>query len=240
MAANILKIVFAKAKADLSANLARAIILCDTVADLPAVNAFTGYELIWGSTAHVIDDNQDYMMDSLGNWYPDGGTVWQNVYTKTETDTLLNAKQDTLTSAQLDAVNSGITAAKVAELYAGDFTTTNTDLLSYLDTSLIDTANSAFEIRRYGKMCFARVSLKTVTAALTGSDIISTSAIPSALRPEKSIYPPLVARNYPAWGPSTLTQAAISIETNGTVTLRTGAASANAAYVIGYFSYYAG
>ncbi len=239
MAANILKITFAKAKSDLSGNYARAIILCDTAADLPAVNAFTGYELIQGSEAIVIDENVKYMMQTGGSWFISGET-FTDVYTKQQIDTLLQGKQDDLTAVQMDAVNSGITAAKVADLYAGDFTTANTDLLSYLDTSLIDTANSAFEIRRYGKMCFARVSLKTVISALTGSDIISTTAIPSTLRPEKSIYPPLVARNYPAWGPSTLTQAAISIETNGNVTLRTGAASTNAAYVIGYFSYYAG
>ena len=36
-------------------------------------------------------------------------------YTKAETDALLNEKQDTLTTAQLAAVDSGITAAKVAQ-----------------------------------------------------------------------------------------------------------------------------
>ena len=36
-------------------------------------------------------------------------------YTKAETDALLNEKQDNLTSAQLAAVNSGITAAKVTQ-----------------------------------------------------------------------------------------------------------------------------
>lgn len=115
MAANILNIEFAKAKADLSANLARAVILCDTVSDLPAINAFTGYELIQGSTAIVIEDNQKYMMNSAGNWYLSGDT-FTDVYTKQQIDTLLQGKQDDLTAVQMDAVNSGITAAILQEL----------------------------------------------------------------------------------------------------------------------------
>lgn len=115
MAANILKITFAKAKSDLSGNYARAIILCDTAADLPAVNTFTGYELIQGSEAIVINENTKYMMDSGGNWYISGDT-FTDVYTKQQIDTLLNAKQDDLSAVQMDAVNSGITAAILQEL----------------------------------------------------------------------------------------------------------------------------
>jgi hypothetical protein len=213
MAANILQITYARAKADLSGNLVRAEILCDTAADLPAINAFSGYELMQGCKAHVIDENQDYMLDSGGSWHPYGGTDWQNVYTKTETDALLAAKQDELT-------------------------TSRTDLLSYIDSTLIDTANSAFEIRRYGKTCFARISLRTITSALTGVDTINTVAIPSALRPEKSIYFPVVARNQAGWASATLVQTAISVDTSGNVILRTLTEKANVAYVTGYLSYY--
>lgn len=116
MAANILQITYARAKADLTGNLVRAEILCDTAADLPAVNAFSGYELLQGSKSHVIDDNNDYMLDSGGSWHPYGGTDWQNVYTKSETDMLLDAKQEELSAVQMDAVNSGITAAILTEL----------------------------------------------------------------------------------------------------------------------------
>jgi hypothetical protein len=56
------------------------------------------------------------MIDSAGNWHIYGGEIWQNVYTKTETDALLDDKQDELNAAQLAAVNSGITAAKLATL----------------------------------------------------------------------------------------------------------------------------
>lgn len=238
MAASIYEIIRSRRNSSNTASIILCTLLCDTSADLPARTGLTGYEIDMGSKAIVIEDNTEYRMNSAGNWFLSGDT-YVNVYTEQEIDTLLDDKQDELTTAQMDAVNSGITAAKLAELYAGNFTTTNTNLLSYLDTSLIDTANSAFEVRKYGKMCFARVSLKTVTTALTGSDIINTTAIPSTLRPEKSIYLPLVARNSPAWGAATLTQAAISIETNGNVTLRTGAEKANAVYVIGYFNYYA-
>lgn len=215
MAVSIEEVYRSKRNNTNTATIILAKLVCDTASDLPSQSGLTGYILEQGCKADVISENKAYKIDSAGNWHVSGGEMWQNVYTESEIDSMMLTKQDVLTSS-------------------------STDLLTYLDTSLIDTANSAFEIRQYGKMCFARVSLKTITTALTGSDIISTTAIPSTLRPEKSIYPPLVARNYPAWGPSTLTQAAISIETNGNITLRTGAEKANAAYVIGYFSYYTG
>ena len=91
-----LQIEFAKAKNDLSGNYARGFILCDSVSDLPTINAFTGYTLVQGSKAHVIDVNQDYMLSSDGTWYPYGGEMWQNVYTKMEIDALLEGKQDEL------------------------------------------------------------------------------------------------------------------------------------------------
>lgn len=46
----------------------RAVILCDTVADLPGVNDFTDYILTQGSTAHVISTAEDYQMQSDGTW----------------------------------------------------------------------------------------------------------------------------------------------------------------------------
>lgn len=120
MAANILEITFAKAKNDLSGNYARAIILCDTAADLPAVNAFTNYELIQGSEAIVIDENVKYMMDSGGNWYISGDT-FTDVYTKQQIDTLLQAKQDEIE-----------TKATVADIYGfGTVIPSNSDFNDY-------------------------------------------------------------------------------------------------------------
>lgn len=113
MACSILEITYSKFISDADGNLIRAVLLCDTSAELPGNTYFSGYTLIQGSTCHVIDDNQDYMLDSGGTWYPYGGEMWQNVYTKTESDTLLAVKQNLLDVAQLAAVNSGITAAKL-------------------------------------------------------------------------------------------------------------------------------
>ena len=99
---------------------------CDSVTDLPAQNQTT-YKIGIGSTAHIIDTNAEYAITSAGIWYVQtaGIDVYTkaqtdallnqkanaaDVYTKTQTDTLLNAKQNALSSSQLDAVNSGINA----------------------------------------------------------------------------------------------------------------------------------
>lgn len=60
---------------------------CDTAADLPAVNAFTGLTLLMGSRAHDIDQNAWYEMQSGGTWVlQDAGTA---AYTKSEVDALI-------------------------------------------------------------------------------------------------------------------------------------------------------
>lgn len=51
-------------------------------------------------------------------------------YTKAETDALLNEKQDTLTTAQLAAVNSGVTAEKV-EHYDNIYAVMNYNALNH-------------------------------------------------------------------------------------------------------------
>lgn len=113
MAVSVLETIKSRANASNTAYIAVLSLLCDTYTDLPTQYGLTGYELAQGCKAHVIDTNTDYMLDSTGTWHIYGGEIWQNVYTKTETDALLDDKQDELTTAQLDAVNSGITAAKL-------------------------------------------------------------------------------------------------------------------------------
>lgn len=145
MAANILQITYARAKADLTGNLVRAIILCDTAADLPAVNAFSGYELMQGSESIVIDENRKYMMQTGGTWYVSGDT-FIDVYTKSETDTLLASKQDDLTAVQMDAVNSGITAAILSELqsyHTINSIPSNSDVDDYSDRGIYTVGSSS-------------------------------------------------------------------------------------------------
>ena len=113
MAVSILETIKSKANSGNTAYIVVLSLLCDTYSDLPTQYGLTGYELAQGCKAHVIDTNSDYMLDSAGTWHIYGGEIWQNVYTKSETDALLDDKQDELTTAQLAAVNSGITAAKL-------------------------------------------------------------------------------------------------------------------------------
>lgn len=74
----------------------RAHILCDTLSDLPAnVDAISGYRLSIGCTADIIDTAARYRMDSSGSWHvQEQGT---DFYTKSEIDTMMAAKQNTLT-----------------------------------------------------------------------------------------------------------------------------------------------
>lgn len=63
-------------------------ISCDTVADLPAqAGGITGYYLEQESTAHVIEDNTIYTLDSNGTWILQDEASRMDVYTKAETDT---------------------------------------------------------------------------------------------------------------------------------------------------------
>lgn len=65
-------------------------ISCDTFSDLPVqAGGITGYYLEQGSTAHVIDDNTIYTINSRGNWVKQDNSPFSDVYTKSEIDTLL-------------------------------------------------------------------------------------------------------------------------------------------------------
>lgn len=59
---------------------------CDTQADLPAVNQFTGWILDKESKAHVIDDNTMWELNSSGSWIRQDDAGRFNVYTQAEVD----------------------------------------------------------------------------------------------------------------------------------------------------------
>lgn len=67
-------------------------ISCDAAADLPAVTYFDGYTLMQGSTAHVIQDNTIYTMQSDGTWIQQDEAGRFDVYTKAETNNLLDTE----------------------------------------------------------------------------------------------------------------------------------------------------
>lgn len=82
----------------------RALIECDTLMDLPGINSITGYRLTIGTAAHVIDTNSLYMMQSGGAWkVQSAGT---DVYTRSQIDTMMAAKQDLLTFDNTPTANS--------------------------------------------------------------------------------------------------------------------------------------
>lgn len=102
--------------ADLSdQSLIVAQIECDTIVDLPAVNAFTGRTLVKGSTAHVIDGNTVHELNSAGQWIKQEQSPFADVYTKSEIDALLATMQHEIDRfykyryAIEDIINYGIT-----------------------------------------------------------------------------------------------------------------------------------
>lgn len=99
MSATIIQTPWCKANSLGTGNDVRAVILCDSVADLPAPNAFPDFTLIQGSKARCIAENMEYMMDSNGGWYiyTEQGVNDSQAYSQAQTDVLLAAKQDLLT-----------------------------------------------------------------------------------------------------------------------------------------------
>lgn len=86
----------------------RATLVADTFSDLPSNTT----DLIWllGSSAKVVDDGNEYYINSSGVWALQPNQSIQldltGYYTSAQTDTLLAGKQDSLTSAQINALNT--------------------------------------------------------------------------------------------------------------------------------------
>ena len=78
----------------------RAIISCDTAADLPVPTFFTGYTLEQASEAHVIEDNTKYQMLSDGTWVQQIPEEIGYTYTKSEIDSMISDVQDAADAAQ--------------------------------------------------------------------------------------------------------------------------------------------
>ena len=48
-------------------------IFVDDVAELPAADGISGYQLVQGSIAYVVHSGELYVMDSNGTWYDSAG-----------------------------------------------------------------------------------------------------------------------------------------------------------------------
>ena len=72
----------------------------DTSADLPTaaqIQSAGNVDPLPGSKFILCDSGAEYLLDSAGVWNEINKSPYADVYTKTEVDTLLSAKQDTLT-----------------------------------------------------------------------------------------------------------------------------------------------
>jgi hypothetical protein len=144
----------------------RALIECDTLTDLPSQDALSGYRLTIGTTAHVIDTNAVYMMQSGGAWKVQSAGI--DVYTRAETDALIQGSKDYADGLieALDVSSVGGTTRYIYQIsqtngkisassYASDTTPTagSTKLIqsggvkSYVDTQV---ANKASISQVYG------------------------------------------------------------------------------------------
>ena len=89
------------------------LVICDDVSDLPAYNAFSGFELKMGSKAEIIADGSKYRMDSTGTWIlqTEGVTLdLTGYYTSAEVDAAINTAlaSYTNTAGMNTAINTAI------------------------------------------------------------------------------------------------------------------------------------
>ena len=69
---------------------------CDTISDLPAVNAFSPRVLLKSSTAHVIDGNWAFELNSVGEWIKQEKSEFKDVYTKDQVNIFLHDIDETI------------------------------------------------------------------------------------------------------------------------------------------------
>ena len=104
----------------------------------------------------VITDNAD-KIDAALTAKADKSTT----YTKTEVDTALSGKQATLTTAQLDAVNSGITSADVTQIGVNKNNISITDITANFTAATGYTIQSGISsVYKQGKHVFGTLSVK--------------------------------------------------------------------------------
>lgn len=98
------------AYSDGTRNVCRVYLEADTAADLPGPTDLDGLRLLMGSKGHVIDTDKTYWMNSSGVWYEASGSMFENVYTKTEIDDMISEidSLDEIQSAALaDLIDDG-------------------------------------------------------------------------------------------------------------------------------------
>lgn len=140
---------------------------CDTIADLPPINYIDTTEnlttLSMGSEAHIIEDNTIYKLKSDGTWRKQDEASRFNVYTKDETDQLLEDMADS--QANVDLEQDGLINR-------------NTDLLAEIIDSgaknKIEMTHAAGSVTRNGVTCTWDPDAGTMT--LSGTHTSSDAA----------------------------------------------------------------
>lgn len=94
-----------------------AAIECDDESDLPGVSDFSGWILDKGSTAHVINGNTRYELNSSGSWILQEESPFKDVYTKSQVNSLIADVDSTIVA--LDAVVRLLNAAEPALINTG-------------------------------------------------------------------------------------------------------------------------
>ena len=104
-------------------------IIADTESDLPANTTALSY--ILGSYATTVDTGAQYKIDSTGTWHKQPANEWENVYTKTEIDTMLAnlpilSRSDLYRGYQIVANTDIDTLTNYGTYYCADGTTAAT------------------------------------------------------------------------------------------------------------------
>lgn len=111
----------------------RAHVYCDTVLDLPTVNQFSGYTLIAGSIAHVVNTSQLYMLNTSNVWREQKSDITADVYTKSQVDALLTSYATITAMQSADAALQADINSKTTEdaVYRGTWIPNSSDLNDY-------------------------------------------------------------------------------------------------------------
>ena len=129
MSSKILEIISSKYPGSSRADVV-AKVIADQQSDLPSRTAFSGLTLTAGSTAHVVADSTDWMINSSGTWVQQLNPLITNVYTKAEIDSMLTAYA-TITAMQTadQALQADINTRLTADqAFMGTELTTSADL----------------------------------------------------------------------------------------------------------------
>lgn len=150
-----------------SDTLIRAHIDCDTAAELPAANAYSGYSLLMGCTADVIQTGDRYKMQSDGTWVRQP-IAQSDAYTTMQTDTLLSER---IPYELTNIISSGADLNDYTQ--PGSWRCTSTSVTNYppttaqgrLDVIEVDSLNGLMQQQLRCVGALSRVYIRTMSAA---------------------------------------------------------------------------